>query len=143
MGSHSFSLCYGLIFFTQLSYCIKNLFFAICRRLFESVDVVSKQRGIDTDAFCKFCDVEFLVCQEEPLYLCRLCVLVFKTLETDVRVKVAPIVTCSAQVPFRFCECCYVRCPLRILKRLEINILSCSFCSLLMNDASMISFHLL
>ena len=71
--------------------------FALHRRLFDAVDVVSQERWVEADAVGEAGHVDFRVGEEEALHRRRLGIFVVKTFETDIHVKLRPMDSVKAK----------------------------------------------
>ena len=70
---------------------VKDFLFALFRGFLESIDIVSKQRGVHTYPTGKFCHIYFFVGEEETLQATRFGILIFKTFKADILIQIPPM----------------------------------------------------
>ena len=70
---------------------LQNLLFSFLGRLFEAIDIVTKQSSINTCLQCKLPHIDFRMGQEKALHFRGFSLVVSETLKTDIHVQFPPM----------------------------------------------------
>ncbi len=70
---------------------VKYLLFALFRGFLKAIDIISQQCRINTKRTSKLSNVNLFMGQEKALQGRRFCILINKTLKTDVLIQISPM----------------------------------------------------